>query len=150
MAGIGGRGSAQEEWKESCRFQYCPGIGLGPVAGAAMNPAADFMPRWRAGFITWHYMYSALYSRYITHHNFPRLVSYLAGNQAAFSHSGHFWLLPFLLPHLGEQGDTVTLHLACRRSDGRAALQVWHRAAGGEGQGGLGQCGEQSWGISWY
>jgi len=58
----------------------CSVIGLslafGPVAGAAMNPAADFM---------------------------PRLVSFLAGNQSAFEHFGSlpFWTLPFLLPYLG-------------------------------------------------
>jgi len=58
----------------------CSVIGLslafGPVAGAAMNPAADFM---------------------------PRLVSFLAGNQSAFNQFGSlpFWTLPFLLPYLG-------------------------------------------------
>jgi len=50
------------------------GAALGPVAGAALNPAADFMPRFAA---------------------------YIAGDMGAFSRGHNFWLLPFFLPYIG-------------------------------------------------
>jgi len=86
----------------------CSVIGLslafGPIAGAAMNPAADFM---------------------------PRLVSYLAGNGKAFSHldlgslgSLPFWTLPFLLPYLGGALAGMLYKYGIVQLGGRGKLQA--------------------------
>jgi len=81
----------------------CSVIGLslafGPIAGAAMNPAADFM---------------------------PRLVSYIAGNHKAFGHFGSvpFWTLPFLLPYLGGALAGMLYKYGIVQLGGRGKLQA--------------------------
>ena len=60
-------------------------LSLGANAGASMNPAVDFMPR----------AIAALWKMSLS----------------PFTSTGHFWLVPFLLPYLGGVIGIITYQL---------------------------------------
>ena len=60
-------------------------LSLGANAGASMNPAADLMPRLMASAWT--------------------------QDLQSFTATGHFWLVPFLLPYLGGVLGVITYQL---------------------------------------